>query len=368
MKPIDAPTPPETVTTESLTEYAIELGIDAVGVAAAVPYERAEAAIKERLARGLFADLKFTMTRTDVSCHPERAVEGAVSVVSFALSYWQPEIDPPVPHGADPDGPVPARGRIGRYTRTDAYDALRQRLLRIVAWLEEHGHAARSMVDSNEHVDREAAIRSGVGFSGKNTLVITRRHGSWVVLGTIITSAPLAATEPMRPGCGSCTLCIDACPTDAIIDGGLTLDTTRCISYWAQSKHAVPLDVREAMGDLVYGCDICQDACPWNRATERRRSDTEEPAPWGVNLVDWLEAPEATLNEEFERFFVPRREMRWLRRNALIALGNTGSEQDAALAAPFLTDDDAMLREHAAWALRRIGGPIAAAALRGAGA
>lgn len=349
--------PPAALDTQALREWAIELGIDELGICEAVAYGDAEARIDARRARGLFADLRFTMTRTATSCHPETLLDGtAVRVVSAALCYWHPDVD----HGAGDDDAT--RGRIARYTRSDAYEALRARLQRIADWLESHGHRARVLVDSNDHVDREAAIRSGVGFAGKNTVVITRRTGSWVVLGTIATDAPLEVTEAMREGCGSCTRCIDACPTDAIVDGGRVLDVTRCISYWGQSRHSIPIDVREAMDDLVYGCDICQDVCPWNRGVERRRAGAEA-VDGTVRLVDWLEQPDAQLLADWDRLFVPRRQARFLRRNALVALGNRGSHADAALVAPWLDDADPMLREHAAWALRRIGGPIAAAAL-----
>jgi epoxyqueuosine reductase len=345
--------------TRLLREWAYELGIDELGVCRAEPYGRAEQAIDDRRSRGKFADLRFTMTRTDSSCHPERLVDGAASIVSTALCYWHPD--------GEPGGPGPY-GRIARYTRDDAYVALTARLEQIAERLRALGFLARVLVDDNSHVDREAAIRSGVGFSGKHTNVITRRVGSWVVLGTLATDAPLEPTEPMRPGCGTCTLCIDACPTDALVDvAGGELDATRCITYWTQSRHSIPLDIREQMRDFVYGCDICQDACPWNRGVESRRVD-DEPAPWGIDLVEWLEGSDESIDEQWQRLFVPRRQMRWLRRNALVALGNSGNQQDAALAAPYLLHDDAMLREHAAWALRKLGGPLAAAALRQAGA
>ena len=347
------------IDTRMLREWALELGLDELGVCHAEPYDRAEASIVDRRARGLFADLRFTMSRTESSCHPERLVDGAVSVVSAALCYWRPD--------AQPAGEGPY-GRIGRYTRDDAYVALTERLEVLAARLREAGHDARVLVDSNDHVDREAAIRSGVGFSGKHTNVITRRVGSWVVLGTLVTDAALAATPPLRPGCGTCTLCIDACPTDALVDvAGGELDATRCITYWTQSRHSIPLDIRESMRDFAYGCDICQDACPWNRGVEARRSG-EEPAAFGIRLVDWLEGSDESIDEEWQRLFVPRRQVRYLRRNALVALGNSGREADAALAAPYLDSDDALLREHAAWALRKLGGPLAAAALHRAGA
>ena len=129
----------------------------------------------------------------------------------------------------------------------------------------------RVLVDANQHVDREAAVRSGVGFYGKNTMVLTRRHGSWVVLGTLVTTAELEPTPPLDPGCGSCTRCIDACPTGALDEPGV-LDATRCLSYWTQVPEPVPEPYRAALGAQVYGCDICQDVCPWNRGVEGRRA------------------------------------------------------------------------------------------------
>jgi epoxyqueuosine reductase len=207
-------------------------------------------------------------------------------------------------------------------------------------------------VDANQHVDREAAARSGVGFYGKNTMLITRRHGSWVVLGTLVTSAELEATPPLDAGCGSCTLCIDACPTDALEEAGV-LDATRCLSYWTQSADPFPEEYREALGDRVYGCDICQDVCPWNRGVEKRRvGEAHAGAEPHVSLADWLQAGDDELAERYDRLFVPRNDPRYLRRNALVAFGNSGG--DPSLAEPFADGDDPLLREHAEWALERL--------------
>ena len=201
--------------------------------------------------------MRFTMARPEVSCHPETLLEGARTVVSAALCYWLEGEEPP-----------PGHGRLPRYTWWDAYSVLRERLDELGRRL---GGEYRVLVDANQHVDREAAARSGVGFYGKNTMLITRRHGSWVVLGTLVTTAELEATPPLDAGCGSCTLCIDACPTDALEEAGV-LDATRCLSYWTQSADPFPEEYREALGDRVYGCDICQDVCPWNRGVEKRRA------------------------------------------------------------------------------------------------
>jgi epoxyqueuosine reductase len=329
------------VTAQELERLAEELGIDAIGASPAEPYADTERHIAERKARGLFADLKFTMAQPEVSCHPETLVEGARMVVSAALCYY-----------ADAPEPEPGEGRLPRYTWTDAYAELRERLDELGRRL---GGEYRVLVDANQHVDREAAARSGVGFYGKNTLLITRKHGSWVVLGTLVTTAELDPTAPLGLDCGSCRLCIDACPTHALDDPGV-LDTNRCLSYWTQSRHSIPEDVRVALDDRVYGCDICQDVCPWNRGVEKRRAG--DPAPENaephVSLVEWLEAEDAELRVRYERLFVPRNDPRYLRRNALVALGNSGTEEQRELLAAQADSEDALLREHAEWALERL--------------
>ena len=145
------------------------------------------------------------------------------------------------------------------------------------------GGEYRVLVDANQHVDREAAARSGVGFYGKNTMLITRRHGSWVVLGTLITDVELEPTAPLDADCGECRLCIDACPTGALDEPG-TLDATKCLSYWTQAPGEIPEPYRAELGAQVYGCDICQDVCPWNRGVEKRRGGDAQTAEGHVDL------------------------------------------------------------------------------------
>ena len=329
------------MTAAELERLAGELGIDAIGAAPAEPYADTERHIAERGERGLFADLKFTMAQPEVSCHPETLLRGARTVVSAALCYYA-------------DGPElePGDGRLPRYTWTDAYALLRERLGALGRRL---GGDYRVLVDANQHVDREAASRSGVGFYGKNTMLITRKHGSWVVLGTLVTTAGLERTPPLGLDCGSCRLCIDACPTGALDEPGV-LDTNACLSYWTQSRHSIPEPVRRALDDRVYGCDICQDVCPWNRGVEKRRAG--EPLPEDaeptVSLVEWLEADGRELRERFERLYVPRNDPRYLRRNALVAAGNVGGVRERAAVERFAEADDELLREHARWALARL--------------
>ncbi len=329
------------MTAADLSRLAAELGLDAIGAAPAEPYEETERHIRERRARGLFADMRFTIARPEVSCHPERLLPGARAVVSAALCYYRPA--PP---------PGPGEGRLPRYTWSDAYAELREKLDALGRRL---GGAYRVLVDANEHVDREGAVRSGVGFYGKNTLLITHKHGSWVVLGTLVTEVELEPTPRLELDCGDCRLCIDACPTGALDEPG-TLDATRCLSYWTQAPAAIPPEYREPLGEMVYGCDICQEVCPWNRGVEKRRAAGAPPAGAepAVSLVEWLKLDGDELVRRYERLYVPRKDPRYLRRNALVALGNTGGAEDAPLARRYADAEDPLLREHAEWALARL--------------
>jgi epoxyqueuosine reductase len=285
--------------------------------------------------------MRFTMAQPEVSCHPEALLHGARSVVSAALSYYAP----------GPDAEL-GEGRLPRYTWSDRYAELRAKLEQLGERL---GGEYRVLVDENQHVDREGASRAGVGFYGKNTLLITRRDGSWVVLGTVVTTAEIERSAPLDLDCGSCTRCIDACPTGALDDPGV-LDSTKCLSYWSQAPGAVPAEYREEMGSYVYGCDICQDVCPWNRGTEKRRAGAGLPegAEPLVSLVDWLEAPDDDLRARYDRLYFPRNDPRYLRRNALIAAGNSGQAALVPAVERWSEGDDELLREHAEWALERL--------------
>jgi epoxyqueuosine reductase len=329
------------MTAAELARLGEELGIDVVGAARAEPYTETERHIRERRARGLFADMRFTMAQPEVSCHPETLLPNARTVISAALCYYA-------------EGPEPqlGEGRLPRYAWRDHYAELREKLDQLGRRL---GGSFRVLVDANQHVDRAGAARSGVGFIGKNTMLITERHGSWVVLGTLVTDVEVETTAPLAAGCGSCRLCIDACPTDAIVEPGV-LDSHRCLSYWTQAPHPIPEGYREPLGAQVYGCDICQDVCPWNRGIEKRRRSLAPPdgAMPTISLVDWLERDGDDLIDELERLYVPGNDARWLRRNALVALGNVGRGEDAAAAEAFVGGDDPVLAETAEWALSRI--------------
>ncbi len=304
-----------------------------LGAAAAAPYDEAEAALADRVARGLWADMRFTAARPEVSCHPERAVRNAATVVSAILPVWEPATE-------RPEGPV---GRLPRYAWGDPYGVLRAALGRVRDRLAEDGFRSVVHVDANHHVDREGARRAGLTFTGKSTMAIAPGLGTFIAIGTLITDAALEhdPPEPVRQGCGDCTLCIDACPTGAL-DEAYVLDAEACVSYWTQSRRQVPDGVAEGFGDMVYGCDVCQDVCPYNHGPIARRAERAPTDAGWVRLDAWLEASEEDLVTRYARLYVPDLDGRYLKRNALIALGN-GPVEHRELARPFAEGEDPVL-------------------------
>ncbi len=324
-----------------LERLAAEVGLDAVGAAPARPYVATEEAIADRAARGLFADMSFTMARPEASCHPETLLEGARTVVAGALAYDV--------HGPTP-GPEDAA--LPRYTWSDSYAVLRERLEQLGRRL---GGRCRVLVDENDHVDREAAARAGIGFYGKNTMIINPELGSWIVLGALVSDIEIEESEPVALDCGECRLCIDACPTGALDTAG-ELDAEKCLSYWTQSRRAIPLEIRPELEGRAYGCDICQEVCPWNAAASKRAAGDAiaEGAEPHVDLRDWLSASDSSLRGRYDRLYFPRNDVRFLRRNALIAAGAGRTRSLRPLVAAFAAGDDELLTEHARWALAQI--------------
>jgi epoxyqueuosine reductase len=227
------------------------------------------------------------------------------------------------------------------------------------------GWRAQVVADDNALVDREAARRAGLGWYGKNTNLLLPGQGSWFVLGSVVTDAPLPASEEVQPdGCGACRRCLPACPTGALVAPGV-LDARRCLAWLLQAPGVFPVEYRSALGNRIYGCDDCQEVCPDNRPTQwsaTPRPDGTEPNPGpgdqsSVDLLDLLAATDDALLARFGRWYIPQRQPRYLRRNALIALGNTGHGADRAVEAALqraLADPDPLIRAHAVWSADRL--------------
>lgn len=340
----------------SLADLACEAGraagLDAVGIAPALPFETTRHDLETRKADGLHGGMKFTFADPARSTDPGRALAGARSLVVGATSYRRARPEPP-------DGPAPV-ARVARYSWHDHYAPLRHALDAVAAVLVEAGHRARVLVDSNELVDREAARQAGLGWYGKNANLLLPGHGSFFVLGSVVTDADLPPTgPPAADGCGTCTRCLPACPTGALVAPGL-LDARRCLAWLLEAPGEFPREHRVALGDRLYGCDDCQEVCPPNR-TEDRHRPAPPPDPgdqaW-VRVLDVLRAADTELLREFGRWYIPRRDPRYLRRNALVVLGNTADRYDHEVVAVldrYLCDPDPLLRVHAAWAAWRLG-------------
>ncbi len=336
---------------EELRRLAQEAGLDAVGVAPATPFSTTRRHLEERKSAGLHGGMHFTYGNPARSTDPGRALRGARALVVGARSYRR----------ADPEEPPQAAvGRVARYSWHDAYAPLRAALGVVAERLSAEGWQARVLVDDNALVDREAAYRAGLGWYGKNANLLLAGRGSWFVLGSVVTDAPLPVNErPLEDGCGPCTRCLTACPTGALVAPGV-LDARRCLAWLLEAPGSFPPEYREALGGRVYGCDDCQEACPPNRLEDRRRPPpppARDDEPW-VALVELLDTPDEELLARFERWYVPRRQARYLRRNALVALGNVGDGHDPSVAralAEALAHADPMVREHAEWAALRLG-------------
>ena len=326
-------------------------GIDVVGVAPAEPFQGTRRHLEERKQAGLHGGMHFTYGQPERSSDPGRALPGARSLVVGARSYRRQAVP-------RPPGPV---GRVARYSWEDHYGPLRRALDAVADRLRADGWRARVLVDDNALVDREAAYRAGLGWYGKNCVVLLPARGSWFVLGSVVTDAPLAATAdaPVGDGCGSCTRCLDACPTGALVAPGV-LDARLCLAWLLEAPGVFPRALRPALGDRIYGCDECQEVCPPNRREDRHRPPPPAAGgeePW-IDLVDLLALPDAALMERVARWYVPRRRARYVRRNALVALGNSADGSDPRVASALgraLGDRDPLVRGHAVWAACRLG-------------
>lgn len=331
-----------------LEDLARAGGFERIGVCDVEPFIDTLVQMRERVQEGHIGRLHFTYTDPDRATDIRRSFPWAVRIVVAAWTYLPGAGGP-----ADRDG----TGRVARFAIDDAYVPLRRGLREVAAELEKCGFRAEVVVDDNRMVDRAAAVRAGLGWWGKSTMVIAPGVGPWFLIGSVVTDAPIPVTEPMRRECGTCVACIPACPTGALIRPGV-LDANLCLAAIAQAPGVIPRRLRVAMGDRLYGCDDCLEACP-----PGRQMFASSAPRGGIDLLGLLASSDRTILAEYEHFYIPRRRARFLRRNALVVLGNIGDERHIGVLAGYLGHRDWLLRVHAAWALGQIGGRAAGAAL-----
>jgi epoxyqueuosine reductase len=333
---------PPRPTLDELHELATASGIDRLGVAPADQLTRTRTNLLERRSAGLHAGMAFTYRNPHRSTDPHRVLPSARSILVGARSYAPADEPPP---------PTSTSARVARYAWADHYGELRAGLGVLAARLKESGERAVVLADDNAIVDREVAYRAGLGWYGKSTNLLVSGAGSYFVLGCIVTSAEYGVATPVGDGCGSCRRCIEACPTGAIVADGV-IDANRCLAWILQRPGSIPVEYRAAVGDRIYGCDDCQTACPPTVHLGRRhRRQVAAPEAW-VDALDLLEADDDTLLARHGRWYIAGRDPRWLRRNALVVLGNVGDPGDPrcqAVLGDYRSGGDEVLAETAAW-------------------
>ncbi|HEX8032272.1 MAG TPA: tRNA epoxyqueuosine(34) reductase QueG [Ktedonobacterales bacterium] len=371
--------------TEQIKERAYALGFDIVRVTAAEPFAQAETAIKQRVGAGYFEGMDwFTAERAEVSCNPQVLLPAARSVISLGTFYLT---DAP----RDLTQPGDPHGRVSCYAWGDDYhEVIRARLDQLAAFIRELASPGDEktilFVDTGRMVDRAVAQRSGLGWYGKNTNILTKGWGSWVFLSEVVTSLELEPDQPIGANCGQCEICLHACPTHAFV-APYVLDSRRCISYLTiEHRGSIPLELRPLIGAHIFGCDICQQVCPVNHVAETRlrRSGDLQPsnrdgpqtargkrlefqprAAVGSSpaLIPLLTLDEEAFRERFRHSPIKRTKRRGLLRNVCVALGNIGDPVAVPALTKALGDGEPLVRGHAAWALGRIGGEAARGAL-----
>jgi epoxyqueuosine reductase len=371
--------------TQHIVAAAEGLGFDLVRVTSADPFPAARQAMQERIARGFFAGMDwFTSDRAEVAADPHALLPQARSVIALGTFYLTDA-------ARDCTAPGEPHGQVSCYAWGDDYHTVIRRRLDVLAEairkIAAEDHAVgetRLFVDTGRMVDRAVAERAGLGWYGKNTNLLTRGWGSWLFLAEIVTALDLAPDPPIAASCGRCTACITACPTGALVAPGV-LDATRCISYLTiEHRGAIPVELRPLIGNLIFGCDICQQVCPVNLVVERRLRARGElgpgsagaarraefaprtPASASPALIPLLRLTEDEFRARFHNSPIKRAKRRGLLRNVCVALGNLGDPVALPALGAALRHDEALVRGHAAWALGRIGGDAARAALHAA--
>lgn len=352
-------------TADLLKSWALEAGFDRAGIARLGPSEHGEAYLRW-LDRGDQAGMGYLERRVESRLDPAQVFPGARSVLCVALQYHPLYIK-------DGERQPEPRGdlwrRVARYARgKDYHEVMGDRLKTLEARVREAFPECetRRYVDTGPVLERELAARAGIGVVGKNTMLLHPQAGSWFLLGELFLSLDLSPDQPLTDLCGSCTLCLDACPTGALAEP-YRLDSNRCISYWTiEHRGALPPEARRMIGGWVFGCDVCQEVCPWNKEPAGAvHPEMELPPERGeLDLARLLRLPREEYVERFRGSPMKRAKLEGLQRNAAVSMGNRLESRHVAPLAEALREAEPLVRGHAAWALGRIGGEEALDTLR----
>jgi epoxyqueuosine reductase len=331
-----------------LIEFARELGFNSCRVARCDPPAHADE-FRNWLENGAHGEMDYMARGEEKRHNPDKILPGAKSIIVLALNYFQ-----------EPDfrrSQTAATGRIARYAWGDDYhEVIEAKLNKIDNLLREFGGTQKCYVDTGPILERDHAAQAGIGWHGKSTMLIDEKLGTWFFLAEILTTLELPPDQPVRDRCGTCERCIKACPTGAIT-APHKLDARRCISYLTiELKGSIPAELRPLMGDRIFGCDDCLDACPWNRfaKTSRETAFAARRSTTAFALRDYLRLNEAEFRNLFRNSPITRIKRRGLLRNVCVALGNIGTPEDLAALERAATDPEPLIAEHAQWAIGRI--------------
>jgi epoxyqueuosine reductase len=348
---------------DAVTKAATDAGFELVGIA---PVEDAPELeyFPRWIADGRAGEMKYLEARDDQGrlkrASLTTAAPWARSVIVCAINYNTAQ--PYSTEMSEDSGEIKESGWISRYawSNQDYHDSVMRRLRQVETALKNAGATddiiTRCYVDTGPIVERVVAKYAGIGWIGKNTCIINQKLGSWLFLGVILSSLELEAGLPAPDRCGSCTCCIDACPTDALI-APYQLDSNKCISYLTIEKRgAIAEEFREEMGRHVFGCDICQDVCPWNRKAPATNAADFQPRDELVNPpLEWLaEMSDKEFGNTFRNSPIRRAKRAGVRRNAVIAMGNSGEKKFLPALERLAHDDDEVMRESVAWAMQKL--------------
>lgn len=343
---------------EDIKLVAKNAGLDDLSVTGVEPLIEARLAIEDRKRRGLHAGMHFTYGNPERATDPSQLFDGARSILVALRSYKAPSFESADLWNAKTEvsssGP---EGLVASYVCSDEYGMLREGLMKVASYLESFGARAEVVMDDNRLADRAIAAKAGLGWLGRNTMLLHPELGSWTVIGSVVTDMPLEEeSEKLPDGCGTCRRCSVNCPTGAIDEFGV-LDANRCLAWLLQAKGIFPRQYRAALGDRLYGCDDCQVLCPVNdTAIEGARAAV--PREDKVDIVALLDASDQDLMDQYGHWYIPRRRPEYLRRNALVVLGNsqTGDSPEVErVLANCLASPHALVRSHAVWAVLRLG-------------
>jgi len=332
-----------------LVSFARQIGFDSCRIAACdTPAHATE--FRQWLRDGAHGEMNYMQRGEEKRCDPQKVLPGAGSIVVLALNYFQSErFRPSSGHGTT--------GRIARYAWGDDYhDVIEAKLDKIDQFLSGFGGQQKSYVDTGPILERDHAAQAGIGWHGKNTMLIDEQLGTWFFLAEVLTTLELPPDQPVQDRCGTCERCIKACPTGAIT-APHRLDARRCISYLTiELKGSIPLELRALIGDRIFGCDDCLDVCPWNRFARVSHETTfsARESTTGMSLREYLELTDAEFRQLFKSSPIKRIKRRGFLRNICVALGNAGDASDLPALERAAVDPEPLIAEHAAWAIGQI--------------